>query len=225
MRYGSVCSGIEAATVAWDYLGWEPVFFSEIAPFQCSVLVTRFPEVPNLGDMTQITSNNGKEINGPNGIICGGIELLVGGTPCQGFSIQGLKKGMQDERSALCLHFTRLLRELKPAWCVWENVPGVISSGGGRTSGNSSTKLLNAGIAAHGECWTLAMCEWTASLAPFLKEDGVYSLSDILERTSDIPQKYYLRTPQLNFIIRHVSKSHSERALQGIFSSLQLPGN
>ena len=86
-------------------------------------------------------------------------------------------------------------------------------------------KFRRQGILVHGECWTLDMCEWTDSLAPFLKEDGVYSLSDILERTSDIPQKYYLRTPELNFFIHHASKSHSERELQEIFSNLHLPGN
>lgn len=82
MIYGSVCSGVEAATLAWEPLGWESVFFSEIEPFPCEVLRQRWPEVPNLGDLTKI-----------KGETIGKIDLLTGGTPCQAFSIAGLRKG------------------------------------------------------------------------------------------------------------------------------------
>ena len=88
--------------------------------------------------------------------------MLVGGTPCQGFSIQGLKKGMQDERSALCLQFTRLLRELKPAWCVWENVPGVISSRGGEDFRQFVGEVVKCGYS----------CAWRVLDARYVRVDG-----------------------------------------------------
>ena len=87
MRYGSVCSGIEAATAAWHPLGWEPVFYSEIEPFPCAVLKHHYPNVPNLGDMT-------KYKEWPDAA----IDILVGGTPCQSFSVAGLRKGLDDPR-------------------------------------------------------------------------------------------------------------------------------
>ena len=94
MRYLSVCSGIEAASVAWHPLGWEPVAFSEIEPFPCSVLAGRFPDVPNLGDMTQFEEWD---------IERGSIDVLVGGTPCQSFSVAGLRGGLEDGRGNLAL--------------------------------------------------------------------------------------------------------------------------
>ena len=121
--YGSVCSGIEAATVAWHPLGWRPAFFAEIDRFPSSVLAHRFPEIPNRGDFTQI------------GADAGPVDLLVGGTPCQSFSVAGLRGGMDDTRGVLALEFLRLARRLRPRWLVWENVPGVLSSNGGRDFG------------------------------------------------------------------------------------------
>ena len=122
MRYASVCSGIEAATQAWHPLGWKPVWFSEIERFPNAVLAHRYPSVPNLGDMENI---DGKEYRGA-------VDLLVGGTPCQSFSIAGLRGGIKDERGNLALRFCRLVDEMRPKWVVWENVPGVLSSNGGR---------------------------------------------------------------------------------------------
>ena len=122
MRYGSVCSGIEAASVAWCPLGWDCAFVSEVDPFPCAVLHERFPEVPNLGDFSKISGNEFE----------GKIDLLVGGTPCQAFSIAGLRKGLEDERGNLALEFAKLAFRLAPRWLVWENVPGVLSSGSGR---------------------------------------------------------------------------------------------
>ena len=127
MRYLSVCSGIEAASVAWHPLGWEPVAFSEIEPFPCSVLEHRFPGVPNLGDMTKFEEWN---------IEPGSIDVLVGGTPCQSFSIAGLRGGLEDGRGNLALTYCRILQKFKPRWFVWENVPGVLSSNGGRDFGS-----------------------------------------------------------------------------------------
>lgn len=124
MRYGSVCSGIEAATVAWHPLGWEPAFFSEIDAFPRKLLGDHYPGVPLHGDFTTI----GADEYGP-------IDLLVGGTPCQSFSIAGLRGGMDDERGNLALEYLRLADRKRPRWLVWENVPGVLSSNGGRDFG------------------------------------------------------------------------------------------
>ena len=128
--YGSVCSGIEAASVAWHCLGWQPAWFAEIEKFPSAVLAYRWPDVSNLGDMTQIAA----------AIRAGKIEapdVLVGGTPCQAFSVAGLRNGLADERGQLTLAFVELVnaidekrRELgkSPVIVVWENVPGVFSS-------------------------------------------------------------------------------------------------
>lgn len=126
MKYVSVCSGIEAATNAWHKFGWTPVAFSEIEPFPSAVLKHRFPNIPNYGDLTKY-----KEWP----IEPGSIDLLVGGTPCQSFSVAGLRKGLADPRGNLCLTFLGLADHLRPRWILWENVVGVLSSGGGRDFG------------------------------------------------------------------------------------------
>jgi DNA (cytosine-5)-methyltransferase 1 len=126
MRYLSVCSGIEAASAAWEPLGWEPVAFSEIEPFPSAVLAHHYPNVPNLGNMTKY-----KEWS----LGTGSIDLLVGGTPCQSFSIAGLRKGLADPRGNLMLVYLGILNALRPQWMVWENVPGVLSSNRGRDFG------------------------------------------------------------------------------------------
>lgn len=123
MKYLSVCSGIEAASVAWHPLGWEPVAFAEIEQFPSAVLGHRWPGVSNLGDFTQIES------------VDGAVDVLVGGTPCQSFSVAGRRAGMDDPRGVLAIEFLRLARRVRPRWVVWENVPGVLSSGGGRDFG------------------------------------------------------------------------------------------
>lgn len=126
MRYLSVCSGIEAATMAWHDLGWKPAGFSEIEPFPSAVLAHHYPNVTNFGDMTKY-----KEWN-----LDGSIDLLVGGTPCQSFSVAGLRKGMDDPRGNLALVYCGMLDHFRPNWFVWENVPGVLSSSGGRDFGS-----------------------------------------------------------------------------------------
>lgn len=130
MNYGSVCSGIEAATVAWHSLGWTPSWFAEIEKFPSQVLAHHYPEVSNLGDMTKIADmvmNN--ETDAP--------DVLVGGTPCQAFSIAGLRNSLDDDRGQLSLEFVRLaneidstrsIRGIKPCIVVWENVPGVLNT-------------------------------------------------------------------------------------------------
>ena len=158
MNYGSICSGVEAATLAWEPLGWRAVFFAETEPFPAAVLQQRFgatrpkrpllpedaesekdrkqreswqkqiselPEggtIPNLGDFTRITM---EDYNEP-------IDLLVGGTPCQSYSIAGLRRGLADPRGNLALEFVRLAYRSGVRWTVWENVPGVLSSGAGK---------------------------------------------------------------------------------------------
>jgi len=127
MKYLSVCSGIEAASVAWEPLGWTPLAFSEIEPFPAAVLKHHWPEVPNHGDMTKY-----EQWNIPGGT----VDLLVGGTPCQSFSVAGLRKGLDDPRGGLMLTFLKIAQRFQPRWIVWENVPGVLSSNGGRDFGS-----------------------------------------------------------------------------------------
>ncbi|WP_080395942.1 phage N-6-adenine-methyltransferase [Enterobacter hormaechei] len=130
MKYGSVCSGIEAASKAWEPLGWNPAWFSEIEPFPSAVLAHHWPEVTNLGDMTKIA----------DAVRTGDVEapdVLVGGTPCQAFSIAGLREGLSDDRGQLTLSYVELANAIDAkrrergepeAIIVWENVPGVLSS-------------------------------------------------------------------------------------------------
>lgn len=124
MRFLSVCSGIEAASVAWNPLGWKAVAFSEIEPFPCAVLAHHYPDTPNWGDMTKY-----KEWPDVS------IDLLCGGTPCQSFSVAGLRKGLDDPRGNLMLTFGAIAAKYRPKWLVWENVPGVLSSNKGRDFG------------------------------------------------------------------------------------------
>ena len=129
MRYGSVCSGIDAASVAWHPLGWEPAWFCEIEPFPSAVLAHHYPEVQNYGDFTKL-------IDSAHPVHAGrSIDLLVGGTPCQSFSVAGLRMGLADARGNLTLEFLRLVRACAPRWVVWENVPGVLSQDEGRAFG------------------------------------------------------------------------------------------
>jgi DNA (cytosine-5)-methyltransferase 1 len=124
VKYGSVCSGVEAATVAWHSLGWKPQWFSEIEQFPSAVLDHHYPNVPNFGDMTK----HKEWKNDP-------IDLLVGGTPCQSFSVAGLRKGLDDPRGNLMLTYLAIAEQYCAKWLVWENVPGVLSSNGGKDFG------------------------------------------------------------------------------------------
>jgi DNA (cytosine-5)-methyltransferase 1 len=126
MKYLSVCSGIEAATVAWHHMGWEPVGFSEIEKFPSEVLAHHYPNVINFGDMTKYKEWKIEQ----------SVGLLVGGTPCQSFSVAGLRKGLEDPRGNLALTYVGLLDKFRPKWFIWENVPGVLSSNSGRDFGS-----------------------------------------------------------------------------------------
>jgi DNA (cytosine-5)-methyltransferase 1 len=118
MKYVSLFSGIEAATLAWELLGWECVAFAEVAPFPSAVLAERWPGVPNLGDITQVDWSAYR----------GSVDLIVGGSPCQSFSVAGLRRGLDDPRGNLALEFLRAVDAVHPRWVVWENVPGVFSA-------------------------------------------------------------------------------------------------
>ncbi|QRY69218.1 DNA cytosine methyltransferase [Ensifer sp. PDNC004] len=151
MRYGSVCSGIEAATMAWHPLGWSPSFFSEIEAFPSAVLSHHYPTVPNLGDMTKFEE-------WPDHA----IDLLVGGTPCQSFSVAGLRQGLADPRGNLMLTYLAIARRYQPRWLVWENVPGVLSSNGGRDFGTFIRGLEECGYHA----------AWRVLDAQYVRVDG-----------------------------------------------------
>lgn len=121
MRYISVFSGIEAASVAWEQLGWEPVAFSEIDAFPSAVLAARFPNVPNLGDITKVDWSPYR----------GTVDVVVGGSPCQSFSVAGKREGLAGA-SGLMWEYIRCVQEVMPSWFVWENVPGCLTVERGR---------------------------------------------------------------------------------------------
>lgn len=134
MRYLSVCSGIEAASVAWGPLGWEPWAFAEVDAFPSAVLAHHYPQTPNLGDMAKF-----------QGWPDAAFDVLVGGTPCQSFSVAGLRKGLDDPRGGLLWSYLAIARRYRPRWVVWENVPGVLSVDGGRAFGSLLGGLAELG--------------------------------------------------------------------------------
>jgi DNA (cytosine-5)-methyltransferase 1 len=148
MRYASVCDGIGAAHVAWQPLGWECAWTSEIETFPAAV-VDHHWKIKNLGDMTKLTEEMLNE--------CGSVDLLVGGTPCQSFSVAGLRGGLADPRGNLALRFVQLVGVLRPSWVVWENVPGVLSSGGGRDFGTFLGALAELG---YGFAYRVLDAQW-----------------------------------------------------------------
>ena len=147
MKYGSVCSGIEAASMAWGSLGWSPAFFAEVDKFPCAVLShhhgSNMPDepyvgingVPNYGDLSKFK-------DWPDHA---DLDVLVGGTPCQSFSVAGLRKGLDDPRGNLALVYLALVDRYRPRWVVWENVPGVLSSDDGRDFGSFLGALAKLG--------------------------------------------------------------------------------
>lgn len=171
MKYASVCSGVEAASLAWECLGWKPVWFSEIEPFPCEVLKQRFPNVPNLGDMTKIKVENLENGDqrytnavGADVIVPGGVDLLVGGTPCQSFSVAGKREGLEGA-SGLARTFVELLGAMQPRWFVWENVPGCLSSKS--NAGIYDFNFLLAAFAERGYS-----CGWRIFNSQYVRVDG-----------------------------------------------------
>lgn len=138
MKYVSIFSGIEAATVAWHPLGWEPLAFSEIDPFPSAVLQHHYPDIPNLGDITKIDWSP----------YVGAADIVVGGSPCQSFSVAGKREGLAGA-SGLMFEYIRAVRALRPRWFVWENVPGAFTSerGGAYRQLLSEMDALGYGLA------------------------------------------------------------------------------
>ena len=149
LKYISLFSGIEAATVAWKPLGWKPVAYSEIDPFAKAVLAYHYPGVPDLGDMTEVDWRKYR----------GTVDIVVGGSPCQAFSIAGLRKALDDPRGQLMLEYLRACAEIDPEWIVWENVPGVLSAERGR-----AFQSLLEGVA---ELWPNGGAAWRVLDAQF----------------------------------------------------------
>ena len=143
MRYGSICSGIEAASVAWRPLGWGCAFVAETDPFASEVLKHRLPDVPNLGDFTEIRK----------GRYDGDIDLLVGGTPCQSFSSGGKRGGIADPRGNLTIEFVRLAERMDAKWVVWENVPAVLAINGGADFAAFLSELIGWDVEVPGDGW------------------------------------------------------------------------
>lgn len=138
--YISLFSGIEAASVAWEPLGWKALAFSEIEPFCCDLLQARYPDVPNLGDISNIDWKPYE----------GSADVIIGGSPCQAFSVAGRREGLMDERGKLMLEFVRAVREVRPRWVLWENVPGVLSQDAGRAFATLQRELGQCG---YGLAW------------------------------------------------------------------------
>lgn len=125
MRYVSCCSGVESASVALQPLGWEPVAFSETGEFQSAVIAHRFPDIPNLGDMTKVDWSE----------FDGAVDVAVSGPPCQEFSLAGVRDGVAGDRGRLYLAFLNAARDMGARWVIVENVPGILSIHGGRDFG------------------------------------------------------------------------------------------
>lgn len=215
ITYGSVCSGIEAATVAWHPLGWRAAWYAEIEPFPCAVLAHHYPDTPNHGDMTRLAAMvlSGK-IQAP--------EVLVGGTPCQAFSVAGMREGLADPRGALTIKYVELLDAIDhvrtmhgepEAVCVWENVPGVLSD-----KGNAFGCFLGALVGESEELQppgangrTLVVCMdpreqshggfWMPNISAWPNDAAVCSLSQVLEQGS-IHLKYFLSAKACAGILR-----------------------
>lgn len=195
MKYASVCSGVEAASLAWMPLGWEPVWFSEIEPFPCEVLAQRFPGVPNLGDMTKIEGERYR----------GTIDIIVGELHVRDSASRERKAASKTPEAGSALPIADFLKLCAPDGSYGKMCLAYSVQTEERTSRLSSGKLMKSGILAHGECWTLDTCEWTDSLVPYLKEGGVCSLSDILE-TGGIPPRYYLSPTACSGILRRAER-------------------
>lgn len=144
LRFVSLFSGIEAASVAAEPLGWEPVCFCEIDAFPSAVLAHHYPDVPNLGDVTKVDWKEVLRDHGP-------VDVVVGGSPCQSFSVAGKREGLAGA-SGLMFEYIRAVSEIMPRYWVWENVPGALSSSGG-----GRLRVLPRGDGWHQGCWWRAI--------------------------------------------------------------------
>jgi hypothetical protein len=189
MRYISIFSGIEAASVAFNPLGWEPMAFSEIEPFPSAVLAQRYPSIPNLGDITKV---DWKPYRGK-------ADLVVGGSPCQSFSVAGKREGLKGE-SGLMFEFIRCVREVRPRWFLWENVPGALTSENGAAFGQLLHEMADGGVTdAHGACLMLSSSEWPS-------DADVCFLSDVLETDTERLARYSLSPASCQGILRRAGQ-------------------
>lgn len=186
MKYISIFSGIEAATVAWQPLGWEPLAFSEIDPFPSAVLQHHYPDIPNLGDITKIDWSP----------YVGAADIVVGGSPCQSFSIAGKREGLAGA-SGLMFEYVRAVRELRPRWFVWENVPGALTSEQGGLTASSCQRWMRSGMVWHGEYWMRNFSAWP-------KDASVCSLLEVLEPC--VARKYFLSAKACRGIISRADR-------------------
>ena len=193
MRFLSVCSGIEAASVAWAPLGWKAIGFSEVAPFPSSVLAHHYPDVPNHGDLTRHESWP---------IESGSVDLLVGGTPCQSFSVAGKRGGLNDKRGQLMLSYLGLIERLRPRWVIWENVPGVLSSGSGRDFG---TFLGALGKLGYGWAYRVLDAQWC-------RVDGYTDIRPNGTDTTDSPRYHALGNSMAVNVVRWIGRRIQECA-------------
>ncbi len=206
MIYGSVCSGIEAATVAWEPIGWKLAFFSEIKKFPRAVLAHHYPAVPLHGDFTTIKAGDYES-----------IDLLVGGTPCQSFSIAGLRGGWAMTVATWRSNFFTLLTDFAPAGWSGRMSPAYCHPTAEGILVPSSEGWHNSGMGGPTECWTLNISEFHSAAV-------ACSLSDILE-TGAVPQRFFLSAKACAGIIRRAAKRGKTlppqlaRALQGVAGS------
>lgn len=186
MKYVSIFSGIEAATVAWHPLGWEPLAFSEIDPFPSTVLQHHYPDIPNLGDITKIDWSP----------YVGAADIVVGGSPCQSFSVAGKREGLAGA-SGLMFEYIRAVRELRPRWFVWENVPGAFTS----ERGEAYRQLLSEMDAlGYGLAWRVL----DAQFFGVAKDASVCSLLEVLEPC--VARKYFLSAKACRGIISRADR-------------------
>src|SRR5471032_2655886 len=237
ITYGSVCSGIESATQAWHPLGMRAAWFAEIEPFPSAVLAHHYPNVPNHGDMTKLAAL----------VLAGKIpapDVLIGGTPCQAFSVAGMREGLTDPRGALTIKYVELADAVdyvragqrKPASViVWENVPGVLSD-----KGNALDAFLARLLGKTASCSlqgsggrTLVVCmdpkeqshggSWTPNISAWPNDGAVCSLSQVLE-TGSIPSRYFLSEKACAGILRRAGargRTLPEQLLSALRSSAE----
>ena len=198
MKYGSVCSGIEAATVAWEPLGWEPQFFAEVDPHCCSLLAAKYPDVPNYGDLTTLLEGLPDDRRS--------IDLLVGGTPCQSYSVAGDRGGLDDARGNLSLTFVGFFFDYNHGGFSGKMSPVSCQLTEDGRLEPSSGRWWNAGILSPTESSSLNISEHNHTLVPFPSNEGVSSLLDILELTGEHLQEFYLSERACKGIVRRAEK-------------------